>query len=194
MLFEKMKVMIYTKTEMPDIWIIEPNVFGDSRGYFMEAFKKQEFEEHIGSCNFMQDNESCSSKGVWRGFHYQLAPYAQSKLVRIIQGNILDVVVDIRKGSPTFGNYFAVELSGENKRQLFIPKGFAHGFFVMSEIAVFTYKVDNPYMPAYERAICLQDSVIGFKRELLGGQTVIMSEKDRQAPLLCDADINFTFL
>ena len=183
--------MIFTRAEIPDIWIIEPKVFGDSRGYFMEVFKKQEFEQHIGLCDFMQDNESCSSKGVWRGFHYQLEPYAQSKLVRIIQGNVLDIAVDIRKSSPTFGKYVAIELSGENKRQLFIPKGFAHGFYVMSETAVFTYRVDNPYMPAYERAILFNDPAIGVERELLRGQTVILSDKDRQAPLLGDAEINF---
>jgi len=203
--------MIFTRTQIPDIWIIEPKVFGDNRGYFMEAFKKQEFEEHIGPCNFIQDNESRSSKGVWRGFHYQLEPYAQSKLVRIIQGSVLDVAVDIRKGSPTFGKYVAIELSGKNKRQLFIPNGFAHGFFVMSKTAVFTYKVDNPYMPAYERAILFSDPAIGIeqdmisgqlqmaqplfaiKRDILGGQTVILSDKDRQAPLLCDAENNFLY-
>ena len=185
--------MIFTRTEIPDIWIIEPKVFSDSRGCFMETFKKQEFEQHIGLCDFVQDNESCSLKGVWRGFHYQLEPYAQSKLVRIIRGNVLDVAVDIRKGSPTFGKYVAVELSGDNKRQLFIPKGFAHGFYVMSETAVFTYKVDNPYMPAYERAILYNDPIIGFERELLREQTVNISEKDRQAPLLCNAEINFLY-
>ena len=190
---ENRTVMIFTKTEIPDIWMIAPKVFGDSRGYFMEAYKKQEFEQYIGKCDFIQDNESCSSKGVWRGFHYQLEPYAQSKLVRIIEGNVLDVVVDIRIGSPTFGNYFSVELSGENKLQLFIPQGFAHGFYVMSETAVFTYKVNNQYMPEYERTICLNDPAIGFRQELLGGQTVIMSEKDRQAPLLCNAEINYTY-
>ena len=185
--------MNYTKAEMPGIWIIEPTVFGDRRGYFLESFKKQEFEDHIGACDFMQDNESCSSKGVWRGFHYQLEPYAQSKLVRIIQGNVLDVVVDIRIGSPTFGSYYAIELSGENKRQLFIPKGFAHGFYVMSETAVFTYKVDNPYMSDCERSIRFDDLTIGFDKEQLKGQTVILSDKDKQAPSLCDAEINFYY-
>ena len=191
MFSENIKNMIFTRTEIPDIWIIEPAVFGDSRGYFMETFKKQEFEHHLGFCDFIQDNESCSSKGVWRGFHYQLEPYAQSKLVRIIQGNILDIVVDLRKGSSSFGKYVAIELSGENKRQLFIPKGFAHGFYVISETAIFTYKVDNPYMPAYERVIRLSDPTIGVEHELLREQSIIMSEKDRRAPLLCDAEINF---
>jgi dTDP-4-dehydrorhamnose 3,5-epimerase len=185
--------MIFKETDIPDIWMIEPDVFGDSRGYFMEAYKRTEFERFIGTCDFMQDNESCSAKGVWRGFHYQLEPFAQSKLVRIIQGVVLDVAVDIRKGSPTFGQYVAVELSGENKRQLFIPKGFAHGFYVMSETALFTYKVDNPYMPAYERAIRYDDPAIGIEKVIPQGQTVVLSDKDRQAPLLRDAEINFTF-
>jgi len=185
--------MIFTKTEIPDVWIIEPDVFGDSRGYFMEAYKKTDFYQHIGPCDFIQDNESCSTKDVWRGLHYQLAPYAQSKLVRIIQGKVLDVAVDLRKGSPTYGKYVAIDLSGENKRQLFIPKGFAHGFYVMSEIAVFTYKVDNPYMPEYERSINLSDPIIGIKQDLLSGKAVIMSDKDRQAPLLGNAEINFIY-
>jgi len=185
--------MIFTKTKIPDVWIIEPAVYGDSRGYFMEAYKKKEFDRHIGLYDFIQDNESSSEKGVWRGLHYQLEPYSQSKLVRIIQGKVLDVAVDIRKGSPTFGEYIAIELSGENKRQLFIPKGFAHGFFVMSEMAVFTYKVDNPYMPEYERAIRYDDPVIGIKQDILSDEMMIMSDKDRYAPLLCDAETNFTY-
>ena len=185
--------MTYTRTEIPDIWVIEPKVFDDRRGYFMEAFKKQEFEEHIGLCDFMQENESCSSKGVWRGFHYQLEPFAQSKLVRIILGKVLDVAVDIRKGSPTFGKYVAVELSDENKRQLFIPKGFAHGFYVMSEKTIFTYKVDNPYMPAYERAILYDDPAVCFAGDMLDGQTVLMSDKDKQAPSFSDAEMNFFY-
>ena len=130
--------MIYTETEISGVWIIDPKVFADARGYFVEVYKEQEFEAQIGKVKFLQDNESCSVRGVLRGLHYQLAPYSQSKLVRVIHGNVLDVAVDIRKGSPTFGKYVAIELSGENKRQLFIPKGFAHGFYVMSEKAVFT--------------------------------------------------------
>ena len=185
--------MNFTKTEIPDIWVIEPTVLGDSRGYFMEAFKRYEFEQFIGVCDFLQDNESCSTKGVWRGFHFQLEPYAQSKLVRIIQGNVLDVAVDIRKGSPTFGKFVAVELSGENKRQLFIPKGFAHGFYVLSDNAVFTYKVDNHYMPDYERSICFSDPEIGIESKLPAGQAMIMSDKDRQAPFLRDTEINYIY-
>ena len=185
--------MFYKKTEISDIWIIEPKVHGDCRGYFMEVYKKSEFEQFIGSFDFIQDNESRSVKGVWRGFHYQLAPYAQSKLVRIIEGQILDIAVDIRKGSPTFGQFVAVELSGDNKRQLFIPRGFAHGFYVMSDKAVFTYKVDNPYMPNFERAIRFDDPVLGVKKVFFEGQTMIISDKDRYAPLLSDAEVNFIF-
>jgi len=185
--------MNYTKTTIPDIWLIEPAVFGDSRGYFMEVFKKQEFEQHVGACDFIQDNESCSTRDVWRGFHYQLEPYAQSKLVRVLQGTIIDVAVDIRKGSPTFGKYVAVELSGDNKRQLFIPKGFAHGFYVVSESAVFIYKVDNPYMPTFERAIRFDDPTIGLDKDLKWDEHSILSDKDRNAPLLNEAEINFYY-
>ena len=185
--------MIYTATELSGVWIIDPKVFSDERGYFMEAYKEQEFEEHIGKVHFLQDNESCSTRGVLRGLHYQLAPYAQSKLVRVIQGNVLDVAVDIRKGSPTFGKYLAVELSGENKRQLFIPKGFAHGFFVMSETAVFTYKVDNPYTPTHERGIRFDDPTIGVNWQIISEETLITSEKDRSAPSLHEAENNFEY-
>ena len=130
--YYKEEGMTYTETAITGVWIIEPKVFEDARGYFMEAWKKAEFEEQVGKIEFVQDNESCSSKGVLRGLHYQLAPYSQSKLVRVIKGSVLDVAVDLRKGSPTFGHYVAVELSAENKRQLFIPQGFAHGFQVLS--------------------------------------------------------------
>ena len=185
--------MIYTRTEIPDIWIIEPKIFGDERGYFMETYKKTEFEQYIGPCDFIQDNESCSVKGVWRGLHYQLAPFAQSKLVRVIQGTIIDVAVDIRKGSPTFGKFTSITLSGENKRQLFVPKGFAHGFYVTSDKAVFTYKVDNPYVQSLERVIRYDDPEIGLGESFTWEQSLIVSEKDRQAPLLKDAEINYQF-
>ena len=185
--------MVYTETELSGVWMIDPKVFADSRGYFMEAYKEREFEEHIGKVNFMQDNESSSTRGVLRGLHYQLEPYAQSKLVRVISGKVLDVAVDIRKGSPTFGKYLAVELSGENKRQLYIPRGFAHGFYVMSETAVFTYKVDNPYSPAYERGICFNDSTIGVDWQIMHGDMVSTSEKDQNAPSLHDAENNFEY-
>jgi len=185
--------MKYTETEIPGVWIIEPNVFTDERGYFMEAYKEHEFEDNIGKVHFLQDNESCSSRGVLRGLHYQLAPFAQSKLVRVIHGNVLDVAVDIRKNSPTFGEYIAVELSGENKKQIFIPKGFAHGFYVMSETAVFTYKVDNPYAPKHERGICFNDPTIGVDWHIMPGDMVSTSEKDRSAPLLHEAENNFEY-
>lgn len=189
----KKNSMMYTKTEIDGLWIIEPNVFCDSRGYFMESYKEQEFEQNIGKIHFIQDNESCSSQGVLRGLHYQLEPYAQSKLVRVIQGKVLDVAVDIRKGSPTYGRYVAVELSGENKRQFFIPKGFAHGFYVMSESAIFTYKVDNPYTPTHERGICFDDPEIGVDWRVISDHLVNTSEKDRNAPLLNEADNNFEY-
>ncbi|MDR1223021.1 MAG: dTDP-4-dehydrorhamnose 3,5-epimerase [Tannerella sp.] len=183
--------MTYTKTEIDGLWIIDPNVFCDSRGYFMESYKEREFEQHIGKIHFTQDNESCSPQGVLRGLHYQLEPYAQSKLVRVIQGKVLDVAVDIRKDSPTYGKYVAVELSGESKRQFFIPKGFAHGFYVMSESAVFIYKVDNPYTPARERGIRFDDPAIGVDWRIIPDCPLNTSEKDRNAPFLNEADNNF---
>lgn len=187
------KIMTYIETEIPGVWIIEPKVFKDARGYFMEARKKAEFEEHIGKVEFVQDNESCSSKGVLRGLHYQLAPYSQSKLVRVIKGCVLDVAVDLRKGSPTFGKYVAVELSDENKRQFFIPQGFAHGFHVMSEEAVFTYKVDNPYAPTHERGLRFDDPTVGVDWKITEPAILNLSDKDRNAALLQDVEINFEF-
>ncbi|MDR2121383.1 MAG: dTDP-4-dehydrorhamnose 3,5-epimerase [Tannerella sp.] len=186
--------MKYTQTHIPGIWIIEPVTFGDTRGYFFEAYKQPEFERHIGAVDFMQDNESGSVRGVLRGLHYQLAPCSQAKLVRVIRGHVLDVAVDIRRGSPAFGKYISVELSGENRRQMFIPKGFAHGFYVMSETAVFTYKVDSPYMPEYERSIRFVDPAIGIDMTFAANDRPIMSEKDEQAPLLADAEINFEYI
>ena len=183
--------MVYKETEIPGVWIIEPKVYADERGYFFEAYKEKEFEEKMGRVHFMQDNESCSASGVLRGLHYQLEPYSQSKLVRVIQGKVLDVAIDIRKGSPTFGKYIAVELTGENKRQLFIPKGFAHGFYVMSERAVFTYKVDNPYNPQFERCIRFDDPSICIDWPI---NKIVISDKDRNAPLLCDAENNFEYI
>jgi dTDP-4-dehydrorhamnose 3,5-epimerase len=151
----------------------------------MESFKESEFKEKIGDVHFIQDNESCSSKGVLRGLHYQAEPYSQSKLVRVIQGVVLDVAVDIRKGSPTYGKYIAVELSGENKKQLYIPKGLAHGFYVKSDSAVFTYKVDNPYAPDSEKTIRFDDPTIGVDWQIEG--EIIVSEKDRKASLKVEA-------
>lgn len=185
--------MIYKETEIPGVWLLEPNVFEDARGYFMEAYKQTEFETTIGPVRFIQDNESCSTRGVLRGLHYQMAPYSQAKLVRVIRGNVLDVAVDLRAGSPTFGNHVAVELSGRNKRQLFIPRGFAHGFHVLSEEAVFTYKVDNPYTPTHERSIRFDDPAIGIDWGISDPALVNLSAKDKQAPLLKDAELNFKF-
>ena len=186
-------IMTYKETTIPGVWIIEPKVFTDQRGYFFEAFKQEEFDSIVGGVRFVQDNESCSSKGVLRGLHYQLVPYAQSKLVRVIKGRVLDVAVDIRKGSPTFGKYVAVELSDANKRQLFIPQGFAHGFHVLSEEAIFTYKVDNPYMPSHERGIRYDDPTIQVAWGITDPSTVNLSVKDTQAPTLAEADNNFSY-
>lgn len=191
--YYKEERMTYTETAIPGVWIIEPKVFKDARGYFMEAWKKAEFEEQVGKIEFVQDNESCSSKGVLRGLHYQLAPYSQSKLVRVIKGSVLDVAVDLRKGSPTFGQYVAVELSAENKRQLFIPQGFAHGFQVLSEEAIFTYKVDNPYMPTHERGLRFDDPTVGVAWQPMDASILNLSDKDKNAPFLQEAEINFTF-
>ena len=186
--------MNYIETEIPGVWIIEPKVFADARGYFMEAWKKEEFEQKVGKIEFVQDNESCSSRGVLRGLHYQLAPYSQSKLVRVITGRVLDVAVDIRRGSPTFGRYVAAELSAENKRQLFIPQGFAHGFHVLSDEAVFTYKVDNPYMPSHERGLRFDDPTIGVDWKITDAEVPNLSEKDQRSPMLGEAEINYVYI
>lgn len=180
--------MKYIETDLQGVWIIEPKVFNDARGYFMEAFKKEEFEQHIGAIDFIQENESCSSKNVLRGLHYQKAPFFQSKLVRVIKGSVLDVAVDIRKDSPSFGKYVAVELSEQNKRQLFIPGGFAHGFLVLSDEVIFTYKVDNPYMPTHECGIHFMDPEIGIKWNT-DETLLVLSDKDRKAPLLKDIEL-----
>ena len=149
--------MEFTKTNIEGLAIIEPKVFGDERGYFLETYNNKEFEEFIGKISFVQDNESKSAKGVLRGLHFQKPPFAQAKLVRCIDGCVMDVAVDIRKGSPTYGEHIALELSGENKRQLFIPTGFAHGFMALSETAIFAYKVDNTYAPEYDTGIKYDD-------------------------------------
>ena len=185
--------MKYIETEIAGLWIIEPKVLSDSRGYFMESFKQEVFNQNVGKVDFIQENESGSSRGVLRGLHYQLAPYSQGKLVRVIEGTVLDVAVDLRKGSPTFGKYMAVELSGQNKRQFYIPQGFAHGFHVLSERAVFTYKVDNPYMPSHERSLRFDDPQIGIDWQITDPENVILSEKDKNAPLLAEADINYIY-
>ena len=185
--------MKYIQTEIAGLLIIEPKVLSDSRGYFMESFKQEVFNQNVGKVDFIQENESGSSRGVLRGLHYQLAPYSQAKLVRVIEGTVLDVAVDLRKGSPTFGKYMAVELSGQNKRQFYIPQGFAHGFHVLSERAVFTYKVDNPYMPSHERSLRFDDPQIGIDWQITDPENVILSEKDKNAPLLAEADINYIY-
>jgi len=154
--------MNFIRTEIPDVIIIEPKVHGDDRGYFVETFRADKLEEFLGyKINFCQDNESKSSRGVLRGLHYQLHPAAQTKLVRVIQGSVLDVAVDIRKGSPTFGKHVAVKLSSENKRQLLVPRGFAHGFVVLEDDTVFAYKVDNYYSPENDRVISFDDEALG---------------------------------
>ena len=180
--------MNYIKTDIEGVYVIEPKVFNDARGYFMEAWKQAEFNEHIGKVDFIQDNESKSSYGVLRGLHFQKGDASQAKLVRVIKGKVLDVAVDIRKSSPTFGKHVMVELSEENKRQFFIPRGFAHGFLVLSEEAIFTYKVDNPYAPQEESGIRWNDPDLGIEWPIDPAQ-VQTSEKDLKQPLLKDAEV-----
>jgi dTDP-4-dehydrorhamnose 3,5-epimerase len=177
----------FTHQLISDVIIIDPLVHGDDRGYFVETFRQDLFEEAVGyQVNFIQDNESKSTKGVLRGLHYQIPPYGQSKLVRVLEGRVLDVAVDIRKNSPTFGQHIAIELSSENMRQIFIPQGFAHGFAVLSEIAIINYRVDNLYSPEHEKGIAFNDLKLNidwrFKMEELK-----LSEKDRLHPNLEDA-------
>ena len=167
------------KTDIEGVVIIEPKVFGDSRGYFFESYSQRDFNSLVGEVNFVQDNESKSCYGVIRGLHFQTPPFEQSKLVRVVKGKVLDVAVDIREGSPTFGKHVAVELSEENHRQLFIPKGFAHGFSVLSEEAVFQYKCDNFYAPEYEGAIAWDDPALGIDWRIPVDK-VIISEKDKK--------------
>ena len=174
------------ETEIEGVFILEPRVFGDDRGYFFESFSLKHFEEKVSKTVFVQDNESKSKYGVLRGLHYQLPPYTQAKLARVVKGRVLDVAVDIRKGSPTFGKYVAVELSEENKLQFFLPKGFAHGFAVLSEEAIFQYKCDEYYAPDYEGAICFDDPDLGIDWRL-PLEDIILSEKDKKHPRLRDA-------
>ena len=179
--------MNYIQTEIDGVWIIEPRVFNDARGYFMEAFKEEEFRANIGDVHFVQDNESKSSFGVLRGLHYQKGEYSQAKLVRVIKGKVLDVAVDLRRSSPTFGKYVSVELSEENKRQFFIPRGFAHGFLVLSDEAIFTYKVDNGYAPQAEASIRFNDETVGIDWPVAESQFIV-SEKDGHAVSFEDAE------
>ncbi len=181
--------MNFIRTKIEDVVIIEPKVFGDQRGYFTETYRRDKLGEFLGfDVDFCQDNESKSKRGVLRGLHYQLSPFAQSKLVRVIIGKVLDVAVDIRKGSPTFGEYVAVELSGENKRELFVPRGFAHGFVVLSDEAVFSYKVDNYYSPQNDRGIAFDDPSIGVDW-VLNKDELLLSDKDTKQPLLSEAEV-----
>lgn len=174
-------------TAIPDVLIIEPRVFGDDRGFFYESFNQQQFEQAVGyAVNFVQDNHSRSSKGVLRGLHYQLAPYAQGKLVRVVQGEVFDVAVDIRKSSPTFGQWVGVNLSAENKRQLWVPEGFAHGFVTLTDSAEFLYKTTNYYTPESERAIIWNDSTLAINWPLQ--QAPALSSKDAQGELFANAD------
>ena len=181
--------MQFTRTNITDVIVIEPKVHGDNRGYFVETFRQDMFEEFVGhKVNFMQDNESKSNRGVLRGLHYQIGSAAQSKLVRVIQGRVLDVAVDIRQGSPTFGHHVAIELSGDNKRQMFVPKGFAHGFLVLEDETIFSYKVDNYYSLENDRGIAFNDAslAINWKMSI---EELLLSEKDQNQPLLSDADL-----
>lgn len=178
--------MKFTEQKIEGVWVIEPKVFTDERGYFMESYKKESFEEHIGKVDFIQDNESKSVRGVLRGLHYQTGNYSQAKLVRALQGRVLDVAVDIRKSSKTFGQYVAVELSDDNKKQLYIPRGFAHGFLVLSDEAVFSYKVDNVYAPSSDASILWSDPTIGVDWGIAENE-LILSAKDKAGKLLSDA-------
>ena len=178
--------MKFTEQKIKGVWGIEPKVYTDQRGYFMESFKKDLFEEHIGKVEFIQENESRSTKGVLRGMHYQRGYFSQAKLVRVLHGRVLDVVVDLRKHSSTFGEYVAIELSDDNKKQLFVPRGFAHGFLVLSDEAVFSYKVDNTYSPTHEAALLWNDPEVGIDWGIEGSE-IILSEKDKEAKLLSEA-------
>jgi dTDP-4-dehydrorhamnose 3,5-epimerase len=181
--------MTFTRTDIPDVVICDPAVHGDERGYFVETFRQDKLEDFLGfKVNFCQDNESKSSRGVLRGLHYQLAPFAQTKLVRVIQGSVLDVAVDIRKGSPTFGKHVAVKLTSENKKQLFVPRGFAHAFVVLEDDSIFAYKVDNYYSPENDRGVVFNDPAIGIDWGI-ALESLKLSDKDTKQPLLQDADL-----
>ena len=185
--------MNFIRTDIPDVVIVEPTVHGDERGYFVETFRADKLEEFLGyTINFCQDNESKSSRGVLRGLHYQLHPAAQTKLVRVIQGRVLDVAVDIRKGSPTFGKHVSVELSGENKRQLLVPRGFAHGFVVLEDDTVFAYKVDNYYSPENDRGIAFDDEALGIDWQV-PKEELLFSAKDKVQPKLSETEDIFDY-
>ena len=185
--------MNFIRTKIPEVVIVEPVVHGDERGYFVETFRADKLENFLGyKIDFCQDNESKSSRGVLRGLHYQLAPSAQTKLVRVIQGRVLDVAVDIRKGSPTFGKHVSVELSSENKRQLLVPRGFAHGFVVLEDDTIFAYKVDNYYSPENDRGILFSDEVLGIDW-LVPHDELKFSAKDKIQPKLSETNDIFKY-
>ncbi len=185
--------MTFTRTEIPDVIIIDPQIHGDERGYFVETFRQDKLEEFLGfKVGFCQDNESKSSKGVLRGLHYQLHPAAQTKLVRVIQGSVLDVAVDIRKGSPTFGKHVAVELTSENKRQLLVPRGFAHGFVVLEDNTVFAYKVDSYYSPENDRGIAFDDVNLKIDWQIPYSE-LNLSAKDKLQPKLHETNDLFEY-
>lgn len=184
--------MNFIKTDITEVIIIEPKVFGDSRGYLFESFNQKEFESNIGPINFIQDNESKSSKGVLRGLHFQKPPYTQAKLVRCIDGEVLDVTVDLRVGSPTYKRYIAVRLTGDNKRQLFVPRGFAHGFVVLSDTATFAYKVDNIYAPDHDAGIAWDDTEINIDWQV-DNNLIKLSNKDKQLKPISETEIPFIF-
>lgn len=185
--------MEFIQLAIPDVVLIKPKVFGDERGYFLETFRQDKFEDFIGyKVEFCQDNESRSTKGVLRGLHFQQPPFSQSKLVRVIEGKVLDVAADIRQGSPTFGQYVAAELSAENKHQLFVPRGFAHGFVVLSETATFAYKVDNYYSPECDRGLAFDDANLNIDW-LLPREQLTLSDKDQKQPGLVDLGICFEY-
>lgn len=180
--------MKFSRLKIPDVVVCEPQIFGDDRGYFAETFRQDKLDAFLGfNINFCQDNESKSSFGVLRGLHYQLAPHAQTKLVRVIHGSVLDVAVDIRKGSPTFGQYVVVELTAENKKQLLVPRGFAHGFVVLSKEATFAYKVDSYYSPECDRGIAFNDESLGIDWKINPNE-LQLSPKDLKQPLFKNAD------
>lgn len=182
--------MEVVKTDIEGVVIIEPRIFKDSRGYFFESYSQKEFDEKVRPVRFVQDNESMSTRGVMRGLHFQRPPFTQSKLVRCVKGRVLDVAVDIRKGSPTYGRHVAVELSEDNHRQFFVPRGFAHGFAVLSDIAVFQYKCDNYYAPLADGGISIADTSLGIDWQT-DPSGAILSEKDLKHPLLKDFDSPF---
>ncbi len=180
------------KTDIEGVVIIEPRVFSDARGYFFESYNKEVFDREVGRVDFVQDNESCSTRGVMRGLHFQRPPYAQAKLVRCVRGAVVDVAVDLRKGSPTYGRHVAVELTEENHRQFFIPRGFAHGFAVLSDVAVFQYKCDNYYHPEADGGISIVDPSLGIDWRMAIGEA-ILSDKDKRHPRLEEFETPFTF-